>query len=623
MRLADLSVASHRLGWHLLLRLARPYRKPLLRLAGLAVLQTMLVAGSPALVGLTIGLCLPAAQAGNFWPLIAVGAAIVANAFGIAVLNYFWRKQTGEISQLVLFDLRTELFLKFQRLSVASHERIGPGHVINHLTSEVDLINALFSDTLGFLMQAILGIIITLAMMLALDAYLTGIVALIFLPAALTLVWSMRRVSGGFGRYRGAIADATARAVETLNGVHTVHAFGQQGRHDGLFSAPIEDARQTMRTIQIVRSTATTAITGLFGFAVVMLVFTGGFAAADTRLEIGVLSAFILYVAQLMGPVIGISYTLDTLQTASAALARTAEVFELPLGVTEPTVPANQKHPVRGEVVFECVSFEYGADDQEQFGARKSTIAQEKQQQKDLAVDCGSRAIHEMQLRLKQGEFVAMLGATGAGKSTIAKLITRIYDPTEGRVLLDGVDLRDLADDDLRRAVVMITQEGFLFSGSVADNIRVGRPDATDEEVETAAKAVEADAFIRTLADGYRTDVRMRGTRLSAGQRQLIAFARASLANPAVLILDEATASLDIPTERNTQKALRKLLIGRTALVIAHRLSTVEFADRVLVVNHGRIVEDGTPAALLERNSPEFVALYRDGHGQRAEVCSV
>jgi ABC-type multidrug transport system fused ATPase/permease subunit len=253
---------------------------------------------------------------------------------------------------------------------------------------------------------------------------------------------------------------------------------------------------------------------------------------------------------------------------------------------------------VRGEVVFEDVQFAYRAP-----------------AASDAPAGGAPPVIAALNLRLVPGQVVAMLGATGVGKSTIAKLIARFYDPTAGRVLLDGIDLRDLADRDLRRAVTMLTQEGFLFAGSVADNIRISRPSATLEEVTAAARAMGADAMIRALPEGYATDVRKRGSRLSAGQRQMIAFARAFLADPAVLILDEATSALDIPTERATQAALRKLLLGRTALVIAHRLATVAIADRVLVVSDGRIVDDGAPAELLAKGSGEFASLYRDGHG--------
>lgn len=594
MAVSEVSISRQR-AWSLFRRLALPHRLRLLLLAVLAVVQTGLVAMSPALVGVTIGICLPTAQAGDYLPLLAVGVAIVASALVIAALNYVWRRQSGEISQRVLFDLRTELFAKFQKLPIAFHERIGPGHMVNHLTSEVDAVNALFSETLGFLLQSGLGITITIVMMLVLDAYLTGIVILILLPAGLALFWSMRFVSQGFARYRADIAQATSQAVEALNGVHAIHAYRREDRHDSLFAAPIEDARVTMRTIQRVRATASTVITSLFGIAVVIVVVVGGFAVADGKMDVGILAAFVLYVTQLMAPVLGLSYTLDTLQTAGAALGRIGGVIDAHPDIGEATAPLAPRDGLRGDVTFDNVSFAYDPQARER----------------------GSQTIEALNLRLRHGEVVAMLGATGAGKSTIAKLLTRFYDPTEGRILLNGTDLRDLSEADLRRSVIMISQEGFLFSGSVADNIRVGKPDASDGEVEAAARAVGADAFIDTLPEGYATDVRKRGTRFSAGERQLIAFARASLANPAVLILDEATAALDIPTERDIQAALRRLLAGRTGLVIAHRLSTVQIADRVLVVRHGQIVEDGTPKALLEGDSPEFSALYRDGHGRR------
>ena len=222
----------------------------------------------------------------------------------------------------------------------------------------------------------------------------------------------------------------------------------------------------------------------------------------------------------------------------------------------------------------------------------------------------GVRVLQDVDLHVPIGARIALVGPTGAGKSTLAKLLARFYDPSDGRVLLDGVDLRDLAVPELRRGVVMVTQEAFLFSGTVADNIAIGRPDATREEIEQAAKEIGAHDFISTLPDGYDTDVRKRGGRISAGQRQLVAFARALLADPAVLILDEATSSLDVPGERAVQRAMTTVLKGRTAVVIAHRLSTVEIADRVLVMEHGRIVEDGGPAELIE-GTGRFADLHR------------
>ncbi|MGH3416696.1 MAG: ABC transporter ATP-binding protein, partial [Actinocrinis sp.] len=270
-------------------------------------------------------------------------------------------------------------------------------------------------------------------------------------------------------------------------------------------------------------------------------------------------------------------------------------VLEEEAAVPEPARPAELPSPVRGEIVFDGVRFSY---------------PRREQQSADGAPTPEKVILPGLDLTIPAGQTVALVGATGAGKSTLARLMCRFYDPGAGRVRLDGIDLPDLRDTDLREAVVMVTQENFLFTGTVADNIRFGRPEATDEQVEEAARAIGAHGFIAALPDGYRTDVKKRGGRLSAGQRQLVAFARAFLADPAVLVLDEATSSLDVPSERLVQRALRTILAERTALIIAHRLSTVEIADRVLVMEGGRIVEDGSPADLLGGSAGHFADLH-------------
>jgi ATP-binding cassette subfamily B protein len=279
----------------------------------------------------------------------------------------------------------------------------------------------------------------------------------------------------------------------------------------------------------------------------------------------------VLYTRRFFDPMEDMAMFYNSYQSATAALEKISGVLE-----ERPSVP-DPEHPVdlwtsKGAVEFEAVAFGYVA---------------------------GRPILPEFDLDIPAGQTIALVGSTGAGKSTLAKLISRFYDPTAGRITLDGIDLRELHPKDLRRAIVMVTQEAYLFSGTVADNIAIGRPEASRDEIVEAAKAVGADEFIRGLPNGYETDVNKRGGRVSAGQRQLISFARAFLADPAVLILDEATASLDIPSERLVQEALQTLLADRTAVIIAHRLSTVSIADRVLVMEHGRIVEDGTPDDLI------------------------
>ena len=305
--------------------------------------------------------------------------------------------------------------------------------------------------------------------------------------------------------------------------------------------------------------------------AIAVVLTYGGYRVLHGQTQVGVLAAFLLYLRKFFEPMQDLSQFYNSLQSATAALEKLSGVLDEPPGVPEPARPTPLPQP-RGALDFADVSFAYRS---------------------------GRPVLPELDLHIPAGQTLAVVGATGAGKTTIAKLVSRFYDPTHGAVRLDGVDLRELSDATLRRAVVMVTQENYLFSGTVADNIRFGRPSATDEEVVEAAAAIGADGFIRALPEGYATAVHKRGGRLSAGQRQLVAFARAFLADPAVLILDEATSSLDIPSERLVQRALRTILADRTAIVIAHRLSTVEIADRVLVLDAGRIVEDGTPAQLV------------------------
>ena len=314
--------------------------------------------------------------------------------------------------------------------------------------------------------------------------------------------------------------------------------------------------------------------------AAVLLV--GGFRVLDGTLGIGVLTAAILYARRFFDPMEQIAIFYNSYQSASSALEKISGVLQEEPSVPEPESPV-VIHQAQGKVSFDSVHFQYGTGDQ---------------------------VLKPFSLEIPAGQTIALVGTTGAGKSTLAKLISRFYDPTEGVVKLDDTDLRDISNGDLRREIVMVTQEAYLFTGSVAENIQLGKPGASMEEVEQAAKAVGAHDFILKLPNGYDTDVNKRGGRVSSGQRQLISFARAFLANPAVLILDEATSSLDIPSEAMVQKGLKTLLSGRTAVIIAHRLSTVAIADRVLVMEHGSIIEDGTPEQLVAAGG-KFSKLYK------------
>ncbi len=576
----------------LLLSLLRPHRRAVALLLSLAVLQVTLSAAGPWLVGLAIDVGVPAARDGRTGPLVAAGLAIAGCAVASLVLNRVWRRRAGVIGQHVVFDLRHTLFGKLQQLSLAFHEQMSSGRVISRLTADIDTVNALFGVTLTGLLQAVLTLAVVTVAMLLLDVGLALVTLAALLPIAALLWWTVRRVAPVYRGQRAAVADLTVQLVESLNGIRAVQAFRRERRNEDQFGVRTEELRRVDSRILLLQGLFWPALELIFGLAALVVVVVGGFRVASGSLPVGVLAAFILYVSQFFSPVTGMAYFIDALQSAFAALDKIAEVLDSEPSVPEPRRPAALAAPVHGGLVLEAVSFGYGGPG-----------------------TAGSFGLAGLDLRLEPGETVAMLGATGAGKSTIAKLLARFYDPDGGRILLDGTDLRELSDAQLRGAVTMLTQEGFLFAGSIAENIQLGRPSATEEEITEAARAMGADAFIRSLPDGYATDVHKRGVRLSAGQRQLIAFARAFLADPAVLILDEATSALDIPTERALQRALQSLLADRTALIIAHRLSTVGIADRVLVVSDGRVVDDGAPAELLARGSGEFAALYRDGHG--------
>ncbi len=468
-------------------------------------------------------------------------------------------------------------------LSVSFHERFTSGRVISRLTSDIDTLTELLDSGLDGLITAVLNIVAIAVLMCLLDLPLAGIALASLIPLTVLYRWFASRAPIAFRRTRETVATLIVNFVETFNGIRAVQAFRRERRNDQLFgglNARYQDANAAAFRLHAVFIPGSALIGNI---ATVSVLVVGGYRVANGSLDLGVLTAFLLYVRQFYDPMEDVAVFYNSLQSATAALEKISAVLAEPPAVPEPARPTPLSRPLRGSVDLDRVAFGYRPD---------------------------RRVLPEFDLHVPAGQTVALVGATGAGKSTIAKLISRFYDPGAGTVRLDGVDLRQIAEVDLREAIVMVTQDGFLFAGSVADNIAFGRPGATAEEVEAAARAVGAHEFIERLPAGYATDVRKRGGRLSAGQRQLVAFARAFLADPAVLILDEATSSLDVPTERAVQRALRTVLRDRTALIIAHRLSTVEIADRVLVVDDGRIVEDGTPDALVAEASGEFARLH-------------
>lgn len=524
-------------------------------------------------------------------PLVAGGSAreliiVVAVLCGVvcvqAISRLMFLNRSGRIGQRVLLEVRRRVFRHFQRLDVAFHDRYTSGRVVSRLTNDVDAIQDMLETGFDSLITAVLTLFGTAILLVVLDVRL-GLMCLAAFPILVALVWWFSSESAKtYRRVRESAALVIVQFVETMTGIKAVQAYRRAPRNQEIFDEVADryraDNEQTFRQLAIFMPAV--KLVGNLTTGVVLLY--GGYRVLHGQMTIGTLAAFLLYLRMFFEPMQEISQFFNTFQSASSALEKLAGVLAQKPAIADPPVPVRPER-IRGEIAFRDVQFSYVPD---------------------------RPVLPGLSLVVPAGQTVALVGTTGAGKTTIAKLIARFYDPTSGAVTLDGVDLRDFAQSDLRRHVVMVTQENFLFSGTVADNIRFGRPSATDAEVHAAATAVGADEFIAALPEGYDTDVATRGGRLSAGQRQLIAFARAFLADPAVLILDEATSSLDIPSERLVQRALRTVLADRTALIIAHRLSTVEIADRVLVLEHGRVVEDGPPSELIDAHG-RYAALHR------------
>ncbi|HLG00986.1 MAG TPA: ABC transporter ATP-binding protein [Acidimicrobiia bacterium] len=558
--------------------LLRPHRRSLALAAVLIIVENVCAMAAPYLVKLGIDRGIPPlleGGSGSRGPLVTTGIALIVVALVQAATKDAFLRVSGRVGQDVLLDLRTRLFDHFQRLSLAFHERYTSGRVISRQTSDVEAISELVTSGIDKVATAVLSIGTIAVILLVLDVPLGAATLLVFPAVLLLTAWFRRHSERAYRATREAVALVIVHFVESLGGMRAVQAFRREPRNQEIF----EDVNGQYQAANMWSSRLAgvygPGVRGLGHVTTVIVLVYGGTRVVDGDITLGVLAAFLLYLRRFFEPMQELSQFYNTFQASAAALEKVSGILEEEPSVPEPrhslAPDSTARKGGRGEIHIEGVRFAY----------------------RDRPV------LDEFDLHIRAGETVALVGPTGAGKSTVARLLARFYDPQEGQVLLDGVDLRSIDDESLRSAIAMVTQEGFLFSGTVADNIGFGRPGGSRGDIEEAARAIGADVFIGGLVDGYATDVRKRGGRLSAGQRQLVAFARAFLADPDVLILDEATSSLDIPSERVVQRALRTLLADRTAVIIAHRLSTVEIADRVVVLEDGCVVESGSPAELL------------------------
>ena len=583
----------------LLRQMLRPHRGAL----ALSIISVLLVSGSSAVAPILIARVLDSSieplKQGDVSPLLTLLTFFVVATAVTAIFSWVNVAYTVRVSLGVVVYLRKRVFRHAQSLSVSFHERYTSGKVISRLTSDIDTVRSFLDSGISQLAITLLSMVISAVAIFLLDWRIGLFMLVMGVPIYFLTRWFQKTAVPVFRTMRTESAHLTSRFVETFTGIRAVKAFGAEAQMRYEYAQASERYRlAVMDSIKIfgVYSPVLMLLGNVFIAGALVL---GGYAVLGGTMQIGTLLALVIYANRVFEPVMQLSEFYNMFQSAMSALEKLSSFLAEEPEVAEPEHP----HERAVESVAESAT---GVTE----GA--SGTVQGALVELDSAVfgyTSDRHALKETSLRIEPGTTVALVGATGAGKSTIAKLVARFYDVSAGQVRIDGVDVRQLADVQLRREVLMLTQEVFLFSASILENIRMGNPQASDEQVKAAAKAVGADAFIERLRDGYESQLGRGGITLSAGQRQLVSFARVFLANPRVLILDEATASLDIPSERAVQAALRTVLAGRTALVIAHRLSTVLGADRVLVIHEGSVVEDGSPQQLIASGG-RFAAMY-------------
>ncbi|HEU4804026.1 MAG TPA: ABC transporter ATP-binding protein [Solirubrobacterales bacterium] len=559
--------------------LLRPYRVRVFWMMVALVLATAAALAPPYLAGLAIdkgiGSDPPANSDLNALTLIVV--AFLASAAIYWAATYVQTYLVGWVGQRALQDLRERIYTHLQSMSLGFYTRNRPGVLISRMTNDVQALDTLVTDGIVTMVSSVLTLVGVIVILLAIDVQLALVTFLTFPVLAIGSIVFRIASANAYRLTREKIANITAYLQESLSGVRVVRSFGQEPRHLSEMAVLNEENREVnMRTVYL-NAAYFPAVELLSAVGTAAILLFGGYQVVDGNVELGVLFAFVGYLQTFFDPIQQISQLYTTYQQGMAALDKIFDLLD-----TEPDLvdPPNAIDPgeIRGAIDLEGVWFGYGDDPERD----------------------GGWALRDIDLRILPGQTVALVGETGAGKSTLAKLVARFYDPQRGRILIDGTDVRDLDSNALRSRLGIVPQEGFLFSGTIADNVAFGRPGASTGEIMEALRTVGGEPLVAGLPAGLDTEVGERGTSLSAGERQIVAFARALLAEPRILILDEATSNVDVRTERRIEQGLERLLVGRTAIVIAHRLSTIRRASRIVVLENGTIAESGSHEELLE-----------------------